>query len=292
MTEMARRMDAHCHFWKTERGDYGWLDPANPALAPIFRDFAPDDMLPLNEAAGISGVVTVQAAPTVAESRYLLSLAEATPLIKGVVGWVDLSRAEAVEDIHELAAHQAFKGVRPMLQDIEDINWLSTAPRPEVIAALKETGLRFDALVLPQHLEVLLEFALKHPDLPIVIDHAAKPALAAGPDDPRHDMWQCGMKRLAEETGAFCKISGLLTEMAPAQISEADAILHPYIDNLLEWFGPERLMWGSDWPVLTLAAPHADWNSLSARLLADLEEADLARIHAGTAAKFYGLEGV
>jgi L-fuconolactonase len=286
---MTGRVDSHCHLWRLDRGDYGWLDAANPKLAPIARDFDLADLAAVCDPAGLSQVVAVQAAPTVAETRYLLDLAASSPRIAGVVGWVDLSCNEAVRDIETFGQSAAFKGVRPMLQDIADAAWITTAPRPEAIAALVHAGLRFDALVLPQHLEPLLQFAQNNPSLPIVIDHAAKPVLAAPSDDPRHAMWREGMQKLAANTNVCCKISGLLTELSPAQCRDPMPALQPVVDDLLAWFGPSRLMWGSDWPVLTLAAPHQDWLRLSDQLLAGLTPQGRHQIYTTTAQMFYGL---
>jgi L-fuconolactonase len=287
---MQGRVDSHCHLWRLDRGDYGWLDANNPKLAPIARDFDVADLTAPCVSAGITQTIVIQAAPTTDESDYMLSLASDAPLIAGVVGWVDLSSADAVRQIQRLGENTLFKGIRPMLQDIADVDWITTMPRADAMAALKSSGLRFDALVLPQHLKPFLRFAQAHPDLPIVIDHAAKPALAASADDPRHDMWREGMQRLAKETSACCKISGLLTEMSARQCEDPEAVLQPVIDDLLEWFGPKRLMWGSDWPVLTLAATHADWTTLSEKLLSGLDRTAQAQIFASTARAFYGLE--
>lgn len=285
-----QRVDSHCHLWDLDRGDYGWLDRSDPALAPIARNFCPADLNTVVTPFAISQVVAVQAAPTVDETRYLLDLAAGSTLISGVVGWVDLTSKDAARDLEELGLNAKFKGIRPMLQDIEDADWIITAPRKDAIAALLQTGRRFDALVLPQHLEALLTFAHANPDLPIVIDHAAKPALTADAGDPRHGMWREGMRRMADDTTAYCKLSGLLTEMSALQRRNPLGILQSVFDDLMEWFGPERLMWGSDWPVLTLAAPFQDWHSISGDLLSRLAPRDRARIQSGSALAFYGLE--
>lgn len=185
---MPQQIDAHCHLWTMSRGDYGWLDPSNPKLKPIARDFAFENILAADGRQNACGRVLVQAAPTVAETAFLLRLAAQHPEIVAVVGWVDLSDSDAAKTLSQLAKDTAFKGVRPMLQDIADVDWITTQPRPDALAALTEHKLTFDALVLPQHLQALHRFATRNPDLPIVIDHAAKPALAADPSDPRHKL--------------------------------------------------------------------------------------------------------
>ncbi|MEF2546668.1 amidohydrolase family protein [Aurantimonas sp. E1-2-R+4] len=289
---MSARIDAHCHFWRLSRDDYGWLQSGDPTLASIRRDFAPADLRPLAAAAGIERVVLVQAAPSDAETDFMLALAADNAEIAGVVGWVDLASPEAAKRLETLAQNPTLKSVRPMLQDIADPDWLLTAPDTGVLNALDRLGLRFDALVLPVHLDRLLRFAERRPDLPIIIDHAGKPALGADADDPRHALWEEGMARLARETDAVCKLSGLLTEMRSDQRqSEAAAlaVLRPIVDKLIGWFGPKRLIWGSDWPVLTLAAPHEGWVRITDALLDPLSPDERAAILGDNAVTFYGL---
>lgn len=270
------RLDAHCHFWRLDRGDYGWLDGQGGALQPLRRDFGPKDH------PGGGPVIAVQAAPTLAETDYLLELADHNRRIIGVVGWVDLSADSAAGDLRARAAHPRFRGIRPMLQDIAATDWLLSAPQPAALAELTRLGLRFDALVTERHLPVLARFAAQNPDLPIVIDHAAKPQPGARAD------WVEGMRHLAS-LGLHCKLSGLLTELAPADLRDPLAALRPILGQLLDWFGPERLIWGSDWPVLTLAAPYHDWLVLTDELLADLAPAERAAITGGNAMRFYGV---
>ncbi|MBR0718468.1 amidohydrolase [Bradyrhizobium liaoningense] len=289
---MTRRIDSHCHYWALQRGDYGWLTPA-AHLAPIYRDFGAAEMRPLAEVAGIARRILVQAAPTEAETQFLLDQGRDDRAVAGVVGWVDLSSAESVASLERFASNPLFKGVRPMLQDLDDIDWIATRPRPEAIAALKRLRLRFDALVMPQHLEALRRFVEMTPGLPVVIDHAAKPAFTAPANDSRHAMWKLGMAQLSAYPHLCCKLSGLLTELpkelrtTPAAAAKA---LRPTVDSLLTWFTPDRLIWGSDWPVLTLAAPFAFWDEVTDRLLDGLGEPERAAILGGTAARFYGIE--
>ena len=263
--------DAHCHVWRLDRGDYGWLDGEGGPLDPIRRDFD------IADHPGAGRVILVQAAPSLAETDYLLDLANRDPRIAGVVGWVDLSTTGAVSEIEERARNPAFRGIRPMLQDIDDTEWLTRAPRRDALEALMRLGLCFDALVTERHLPVLAQFAQDNPGLPIVIDHAAKPQ----PGDRTE--WAKGMRQLARDPRIHCKLSGLMTELPdPADIHEVTA-------QLLSWFGPERLIWGSDWPVLTLAARYEDWQHLTEDGLAGLTEDQKAAIFGGNAARFYGV---
>lgn len=291
---MIDRIDGHCHYWALQRGDYGWLAPDAAHLAPIYRDFGAADMRPLAEASGIARRILVQAAPTEAETQFLLDQGRDDTDVVGVVGWVDLASADSVAALERFSADPLFKGVRPMLQDLPDIDWIATRPNAKAVAALKRLGLRFDALVLPQHLQSLRRFVEAHPDLPVVIDHAAKPAFAAPADDPRHAMWKFGMAELSGHPQLCCKLSGLLTEL-PAELratpKAAAEALRSTVDSLLTWFGPDRLIWGSDWPVLTLAAPFAFWDEVADRLIQGVGQRGREAILGGTAARFYGIEG-
>jgi L-fuconolactonase len=292
MTPSPRRIDAHQHFWSVARGDYGWLDPQVPALAPICRDFAPGDLAPHLAAAGVSRTVLVQAAASVAETDYLLGLADAHPVIGGVVGWVDLADAASAAVLERLARHPGFKGVRPMLQDLPQDDWIVHAPHPDVMHALLRLGLRFDALVRPRHLPHLLHFVDRWPELPVVVDHAAKPPLAHDGGEGMQ-AWRDGLAALAARPGVHCKLSGLLTEAGGAARRggpAARAVLRPVWDHLLAQFGSARLIWGSDWPVLHLASDYATWVALSEALLAGLPAAEQDAVRHGNALRFYDLE--
>ncbi len=286
------RIDAHQHFWQPARGDYAWLRPDDPAVAPLVRDFLPDELQPLLQAHGVARTVLVQAAESVAETEFMLALADRHDFVGGVVGWVDLARPDAPATLVRLAAHPALKAVRPMLQDLPDDDWILRAPRPEALRELLRLGLRFDALVKPRQLAALRRFVQDRPELPVVIDHAAKPPLAARWNDESMRAWRRDMAAFAQAPQVACKLSGLLTEMAAAdRASRARAveILRPVVDALLGWFGPARLMWGSDWPVLTLAGGYDDWVAIADELLAPLAVGERAQVLHGTARRFYGL---
>jgi L-fuconolactonase len=264
-------IDAHFHVWRIARGDYGWLR----ANSPLYRDYGLGDYraaLPW-----VSGAILVQAAPTEDETRFMLEVARASGgLVRGVVGWVELEAADAAARMDALA-DPLFVGIRPMLQDIEDTGWIM---QPRVIAALRaaaERGLRLDALVLPRHLGMLRELAPALGAMRVVIDHGAKPAIVRA----AFTSWAEGMTWLARETGWYCKLSGLATE---AGLNWTPEVLRPYVNHLLRSFGPERLMWGSDWPVVTLASSGARWREVALRLV---PAADHAAVFGGTAERFY-----
>ena len=273
------RIDAHQHFWALARGDYGWL---TPELAAIYRDFTPEDLMPLLERAGIEGTGLVQAAATVAETEYMLSLADQTPFIKGVVGWVDFGAADAPAQIEALSAHPALVGIRPMIQDIPDPNWMLGDALKPAFEAVQRKGLTFDALTLPQHLAPLRQLLAHHPQMRVVIDHGSKPLIRGGVISG----WAEDMAALARDTDAWCKLSGLVTEAAPDWTTED---LRPYVDHLLNTFGPSRLIWGSDWPVCTLASSYQRWLDTTDELLSALTEPERNAVLGGNAARAYNL---
>ncbi len=273
------RIDAHQHFWHIDRGDYGWL-AAHPKIA---RDHLPADLAPLLKAAKIDKTILVQAAPTEAETHYLLELARATPFVAAVVGWVDFAAPDAPARIARLCANPKLMGLRPMLQDIADVEWILGPGLARVFDAMDRGKLRFDALVRPRHLPALAELLDRYPDLALVIDHAAKPDIAKG----ELEVWKPYIRHIARETNAYCKLSGLGSEAGPGWSAET---FKPYVDVLLDAFGPERLMWGSDWPVLNESGDYASWLGACMSLTAGLSSADREAIFGTTAARFYGVE--
>jgi L-fuconolactonase len=276
----AKTIDAHQHFWAVSRGDYGWL---TPALKPLYRDFGPADFAPLARAAGVTQTIVVQAAPSVAETRYLLELARSHSIIAGVVGWVPLEEAEAPALIAELACEPKFKGVRPMLQALPDDDWITRPTLAPAVDAMVAHRLVFEALVFPRHLPGLLAFALRHPRLSIVIDHGAKPPIGEG----RGTGWQPWADRiaaLAQLPHIRCKLSGLVTQAAQGW---ADETLAPYVEHLVKHFGAERLMWGSDWPVLELNGNYGTWYASARRLTAKLPAGERDAIFGATASVCY-----
>jgi len=271
------RIDAHQHFWSLARGDYGWL---TPALGPIYRDFGPADLAPLLAAHGIERTILVQAAPTEAETAYLLDIAAKTPFVAGVVGWTDFDRPDAAERIAALAADPLLVGLRPMVQDIADDNWLARAELAPAFEAMTAKGLVFDALLKPRHIAPMLTVLERHPELACVIDHGAKPDLVNG------DLaaWRDGMSALAKHPGLTCKLSGLVTEAGSDWTLET---IRPVVEHLLATFGPERLIFGSDWPVVTLRASYGQWLEATETLLAGLSEAQRSAVFGGNAQKLY-----
>ncbi|MBU2994569.1 amidohydrolase family protein [Octadecabacter sp. 1_MG-2023] len=268
-------VDAHQHFWQLDRGDYGWL---TPDLAPLYRDFMPDDLTPILSQHDIDGTILVQAAPTIAETEFLLQIADQTPFVLGVVGWTDFEAPSAASDIDRLARNPKLVGLRPMIQDIAEDDWMLRPELTPAFEAMIEADLTFDALVLPRHLPYLRQLLSRHPNLRTVIDHGAKPDISKGEIDD----WANDIAALAKDNGAYCKLSGLLTE---AGKDWTPASVAPYVAHLFDQFGPRRLVWGSDWPVLTLAAGYETWIDIATSLMPD--ETDQDAFWGGNAAALY-----
>jgi len=283
MSPRAPRIDAHQHYWSLAHRDYGWLQPT-PQLQPIYRDYGPADLHPHLDAAGIDATVLVQAAPSEAETWRLLQLA-ARPgsRVAGVVGWCDLLHADAPQRIARLAAQPLLKGLRPMLQDLDDVRWILQPALRLALQAMVRHGLVFDALVKgPAQLNALCEFAVQHRALRIVLDHGAKPPLASG----ALAEWRAGISRLAHSPNVCCKLSGLVTE---AGTDWRVSGLRPCVEHLLTEFGVPRLLWGSDWPVLNLAADYGAWWLASGALLHALNAAEREQVFGLNALRRYGL---
>ncbi len=278
-TRSHRRVDAHVHFWTLARGDYDWM---TPDLDKLHRDFRPEDLAPHLDKAGMHEAVIVQAAATIDETEFILAIAGHTDFVAGVVGWIDMEAETAADDLARLCGNPLFKGIRPMIHDIPDPRWMLDDALTPAFEAVIAHDLAFDCLVKPPHLKPLLQLLQRHPDLRALIDHAGKPEIAAG----HFDAWAADIKRLADETGALCKFSGLITEAGPGWSIDT---LRPYAEHLIDCFGPKRLVFGSDWPVITMTATYEDWFAAANELTADLGDDDRARIFGDNAVDFYRL---
>lgn len=278
------RIDAHQHLWAFDEAEYGWIVEAG--LEGLRRDFLGADLEALLEAHGIDGSVAVQARQTEEETRFLLESARAHPRILGVVGWVDLADERAREDaLDRFGADPLLVGVRHVVQDEPD-GFLDHPAFRAGVAALGGRGLVYDLLVYERQLEEALRFVDALPDgLPIVLDHIAKPRIADGALEP----WRERFTDLARRPNVTCKVSGLVTEADHAAWTEDG--LRPYLDVALEAFGPGRLMFGSDWPVATLAATYGRWLGVVEAWAAPLSEEERAALFGGTAARVYGVGG-
>ncbi|HEU4654976.1 MAG TPA: amidohydrolase family protein, partial [Steroidobacteraceae bacterium] len=247
----------------------------------IYRDYAPADLTPELEHTGVGGTVLVQSDPLEAHTRELLKLARAHDFILGVVGWLDLESLDIPNRIEEFAADPKLVGLRAMIHNIPDIEWMLNPDLELAFDSMIAHDLTFDALVRPQHLRALLKFCERYSDLRVVIDHGAKPRIR------QRDFsdWAARMRTLARETNAWCKISGLVTEAGSADPD----MLKPYVDHLVDCFGPQRLLWGSDWPVCEGICNYRAWYGIARSLLADLSTTECDALFGGVARNVYRL---
>jgi len=275
------RIDAHQHFWNYSAAEYPWIGAGLERLA---RDYLPPDLEPLLAAEGFEGSVAVQARQSVEESRWLLALAEAHPLVKGVVGWVDLRSDRVGDDLRMVAAHPKFVGVRHVVQDEPDPRFVLGEGFIRGLRQLRQYGLPYDLLLYPTQLPAAVELVALLPEQPFVVDHLAKPRIAAGAIQG----WGRDIRAIARHENVCCKVSGMVTEAARQGWKRAD--FTPYLDVVLEAFGPERLMFGSDWPVCLLAGEYADVATIPRDYFSRLSATEQRMIWGGTAARFYGLK--
>ena len=275
------RVDAHHHFWKIDLGIYGWI---SDDIAGIRRDYQPDHLAPYLKHLGVSKTVLVQAGESLLENDAMLAIADHSDFVAGVVAWVDLTAPDAASRLEDLATHDKVKSIRPVLQGIADSDWVL---QPKVVSNLRllpELNLCFDALIQPRHLTVLDRLTDLIPELNVVIDHAAKPVIANG--QAAGSDWESGMARLAEKQQIFCKLSGMATEQGPGWQAST---LQPVCDHLLSTFGPRRLMWGSDWPVLELVGSYTQWFEATQQMLSGLSDEERGWVMGKTATQFYSL---
>ncbi len=276
-------IDSHQHFWQHGQPfDYSWQDAEE--LAPIRRDFMPEDLEPLIRQVGVDRTVFVQTQHDTAENRWALDLADKHDFIAGVVGWVDLASEQCEEQLLEFRQHPKFVGIRHITQDEPDDNFIV---RPDVIRGLKvlqKHGVPFDLLFYVRHLRHAATLARELPELPMVIDHLAKPRIKDG----ALAEWIADFLAAAAFPNVYCKLSGMVTEADWQNWKPAD--LRPWVDAALEHFGPQRCMFGSDWPVCELAATYDQVYSALVEVLGPLGESESAAIFGTTAAQFYGLD--
>lgn len=276
-------IDAHHHLWRIDRGDYSWMSP--DMGEPLYRDYLPGDLAPLLRRAGVDKTVVVQAADSDAETEFLLDLADVTEFVAGVVGWLDMEDTAFEKKLDALVGRPKFVGLRPMLQDLADDAYIV---RPKVLAslaALAERGVAFDFLIFPRHLRHVADALSAVPSLRGVIDHLSKPPIATGPMDG----WADDLKRVAAFPSVSCKVSGMITEAKHDAWRPSD--LGPYVDHVLASFGPDRMIFGSDWPVCLLAGSYSEaLNALRSQLDKHLTPNQCAAVYGGNAARFYRLK--
>jgi L-fuconolactonase len=272
-------IDSHQHFWRYSAAAYPWI---GADMERIARDFLPADLAAAARPEGIGGSVAVQARQSLEESRWLLELA-ADPFVRGVVGWVDLRSETVAEELARLAPHEKFVGVRHVVQDEPDPRFLLGAEFVRGLRRLPEFGLTYDLLLYPPQLPAAVELAALLPEQPFVLDHLAKPRVKTG----EIAEWRRDIEALARHVNVSCKLSGLVTEAAWRGWKRSD--FTPYLEVVLAAFGPDRLMYGSDWPVCLVAADYAEVAGIARDFLSRLSPAEQDLVWGGTATRCYGL---
>jgi L-fuconolactonase len=242
------RLDAHQHFWKYSPEDYGWI---NDNMAGLRRDFLPQDLQPLLAAEGFDGSIAVQARQSLEETRWLLELAAHNEIVKGVVGWVDLRSPGLPAQLDQFAQDPKLVGVRHVVQDEPDDDFMLRSDFRRGIARLREYDLAYDILIYPRQFPAAIQLVREFSDQRFVLDHIAKPLIAEG----RMDSWDRDIKELAQSENVCCKLSGMVTEARWHDWKTED--FAPYLDVVMNTFGPARLMIGSDWPVCAASAPYS-----------------------------------
>ena len=274
-------IDSHQHFWDPDRGDYHWMSPSVPVLA---RHYGPDDLRPLLRKAGVAGTVLVQAAQTVEETDYLLDIAKNTDFVFGVVGWLDMEAPGFAAQLENYRRNPFFLGLRPMLQDLEDDMWILRGAVLENLRIVADMGVPFEFLTFPRHLPHAVEACARTPGLTALVNHISKPPIAACGLDP----WREHMSAMAAIPGMRCKLSGMITEADHDTWRPDD--LKPYVDHVLDAFGPDRVMFGSDWPVCRLAGEYGEVvNALRTCIGARFGSEEMDWIFRRNAVDFYGL---
>lgn len=273
------RIDSHQHFWQYNPSDYVWMSQEHNVIR---RDFLPEDLKPLLDASGIDGTIAVQARQLVKETEFLLDLAAAHSLIKGVVGWVPLCDPRVEEHLEKYIDHHKIVGFRHVLHDEPDDHFILRQDFNTGIKALSRYPLTYDLLIFEKHLPQTIQFVDKHPHLTMIVDHIAKPNIQRNVFDKT---WADNITQLAERDHVSCKLSGMVTE---ARNNDWDVeLLKPYFETVLETFGPDRLMFGSDWPVCLLASSYARWLDTVNLLISGLNATEQAAIMGGNAQRIY-----
>jgi L-fuconolactonase len=278
------KIDAHHHLWRYTPQEYGWIDEP---MAELRRDFGPEDLKRELDAAGFQGAIAVQARQTLEETRWLLDLAEKHEFMRGVVGWAPIAGEEFPECMEEFDGRAKLKGLRHVIQGEKDENYILRADFNSGITAMQGSGLIYDILIYERHLPQTIDFVDEHPKQIFVVDHAAKPLIAAGKLEP----WATHLRELAKREHVFCKLSGMVTESdwvsRPAGF--ADEALKPYLDVAVEAFGPDRLMVGSDWPVCLVGTEYGAWFRTLEKYFSGFSETERDDVFGGTAGWVYGV---
>lgn len=271
-------IDTHVHFWKYDRKRDGWMDD----MKILQQDYLPETIASTLKRNGIDGCVAVQAAQGEVETRFLVELAKTHNIIKGVVGWVDFQADDVMERLQHFAEHSIIKGYRHIVQAEPD-DFLLGKKFQQGVATLKNFGYTYDVLIYHHQLKAAVAFVSKFPEQKLVIDHCAKPDIR----NKEIAEWSKGIKEIAQQSNVYCKLSGLFTEAVWKEWSAAD--FYPYLDVVFEAFGINRLMFGSDWPVILVSGMYVQWKSLLEKYMENYSEEDREKVFGTNAVQFYNL---
>ena len=273
-------IDSHHHFWNYTDEDYGWIDDS---MSPVRRDFLPSDLKEAIQIAGVDGVISVQARQSLEETDWLLKMSEENDFIMGVTGWLPLVDNDIENLIGRYVSHEKFKAVRHVIHDEEDDNFILRKDFNRGVSKLFKHDLVYEILIFEKHLPQTISFVDQHPEQVFVLDHIGKPRIKENVLSP----WRENMAELAKRENVFCKMSGMVTEAdfklwTPAQ-------LQPYADVILDSFGAERVMFGSDWPVCLVASEYDQWLNTVKDFIKQLSKNEQELILGGNARRVYGV---
>jgi L-fuconolactonase len=284
-TKPAGTIDAHHHLWRYTPEEYGWIDDS---MQPLQRDFLPADLKVAMASAGIDGTIAVQARQTLEETRWLLDLADGCGQIRGVVGWAPIAGEDFPGCMEEFDGRAKLKGLRHVIQGERDEHYILREDFNSGIRTMQGSGLVYEILIYERHLPQTIDFVDEHPAQPFVLDHVAKPPIAGGVLQP----WASRIMELGQRQNVWCKVSGMVTEAdwrVAGKAAWTPETLKPYLDVVVEAFGPERLLAGSDWPVCLVASEYAQWWAALRDYFAPFSEFERARVFGGNAIEVYGL---
>ena len=274
-------IDCHFHIWDINKNYYKWL---TSDLVELYHTFSIEDYQHIVKPFEVKTAIVIQAADDINETIFLLKIANTNPIIGGVIGWIDFKSENFLEDLQKITAYKHLKGLRPMLQDIEDINWINNPKFYKVFEELIKNDLIFEALVRQEHLKNIINIAKKYPNLKIVINHGAKPRIDNQLNTKNFTEWKELIKEVSSYANVTCKLSGLVTECTH---DHSKKTILPYVKTIIESFTPKRVIWGSDWPVVKLKCDYEEWIYLSKDVLSYLDENEQEDIFKNNAKKIY-----
>jgi L-fuconolactonase len=273
--------DSHFHVWNINKKYYRWL---TPDLKVLYRTFSLKDYEQISFPFTVNSCIVVQAADDICESKYLIELANENSLIKGVIGWIDFDSNDVLKNLDSLTQSKYLKGIRPMIQDISDVNWINNPKYYPIFETLVKKNLVFEALIKQEHITNIIQIAKKYPTLKIVVNHGSKPIIDGNINSESFLEWARLITEISLHKNVYCKFSGLVTECTSTPTFQ---ILEPYLKHLLESFSSQRIIWGSDWPVVNLKCTYREWVAFTKKFISGLTECEQNNILENNAKKIY-----